>query len=185
VALWTALAQRVGLADVVVRSIEAPRGLHPTRTASLVDRTSGALLGYVGEVDLDVFSVVVSLAPERRLGILDVDLDAFFDPARATRRSALATAPSRFPSAAIDLAFVSPDGLHAADLALELRTASTLVERVTLFDVYRGPGLAAGARSLAYAVRFNSADHTLSDEEIATARQALIDAATRVGAELR
>ena len=52
VALWATLAERLGLADVVVRTSDSPEpGFHPTRVAQLVDRASGAVLGSVGEVD--------------------------------------------------------------------------------------------------------------------------------------
>jgi phenylalanyl-tRNA synthetase beta chain len=66
-----------------------------------------------------------------------------------------------------------------------LRTASDLVESVTLFDVYEGPGLAEGTRSLAYNVRVNSLDHTLSDAEVAAARESLIESAGHLDAALR
>ena len=71
----------------------------------------------------------------------DVDFDALCDATRATRRDHFAKVPSRFPSAVIDLALVTPQALHAQDLAFELRSASELVERVELFDVYRGANL--------------------------------------------
>ena len=93
--------------------------------------------------------------------------------------------PSRFPSAVVDLAFVTPRSVHAADLALALRRASDLVESVKLFDVYEGAGLAEGARSLAYTVRFSSLERTLSDEEISHQRAVLIAAANSLNATLR
>ena len=93
--------------------------------------------------------------------------------------------PSRFPSASIDLAFVTPAGVPAADLANALRGASDLVERVELFDVYRGGAIGEGARSLAYAVRMSAADRTLSEGEVAQARDVLIAAGERLGARLR
>ena len=93
--------------------------------------------------------------------------------------------PSRYPSAAIDLAFVTPRRVNAADLAATLRHASDLVESVELFDVYEGSGLPEDTRSLAYAVRLSSTERTLSDAEITDARAALIAAASTLGAELR
>ena len=93
--------------------------------------------------------------------------------------------PSRYPSAMIDLAFVTPSSLHAADLAVALRTMSPLVDEVVLFDVYRGPALPAGTRSLAYNVRLSSDERTLSDDEIATIRTELIETAQSRGATLR
>ena len=186
VALWNVLAHRLGLADVVVRSTsEAPRGLHPSRTAELVDRTSGAQLGFVGEVDAELVDAIAAVPPPRRLGVLDVDLDALADVRLAMRASTFVRVPSRYPSAVIDLAFVTPRPVNAGDLAYSLRQASELVEEVTLFDVYEGPSLREGTRSLAYNVRLSSEEHTLSDDEITRARAALIEIAASLGAVLR
>jgi phenylalanyl-tRNA synthetase beta chain len=186
VAFWSTLAERVGLADVVVRTAETPEpGFHPTRVAQLVDRHSGAVLGFVGEVDVVLVEEVVATTPSRRLGLLDVDFDALCDPTRATRRDEFAKVPSRFPSAVIDLAFVTPRSLHAQDLAFELRGASAFVERVELFDVYEGANLPDGTRSLAFRVRFNSDKDTLSEKDVASARSQLIAHASSLGATLR
>ncbi len=186
VALWDVLAQRLGLADVVVRSSnEPPRGLHPTRTAALVDRASGALLGYVGEVDAELVNAITVAPPLRRLGLLDVDLDALADPTLATRASMFVSVPSRYPSAVLDLAFVTPRSINAGDLAHALRQSSELVEEVTLFDVYEGPTLSEGTRSLAYNVRLSSEERTLSEDEVARGRAALLETAASLGAVLR
>jgi phenylalanyl-tRNA synthetase beta chain len=186
VALWHLIQGRLGLADVVVRSLaEVPPGLHPTRAAELVDRASGAVLGYVGEVDAELVTVITSVSPLRRLGVIDLDVDALADPNLATRRSPHVRVPSRYPSAVVDLAFVTPRHVNAADLGEMLRRASDLVESVSLFDVYEGAGLPEGTRSLAYSVRFSSLERTLSDTEISEARAALIVAAASLTAELR
>jgi phenylalanyl-tRNA synthetase beta chain len=186
VAFWNTLASRMGLADVVVRSAETSVvGFHPTRVAQLVDRVSGAVLGIVGEVDTALVEDVVGSAPTRRLGLLDVDFDALCDPSLATRRNDFAKVPSRFPSAIIDLAFVTPRALHAQDLAFALRGADGSVEAVELFDVYRGTNLPEGTRSLAYRVRLNSDESTLSEKDVAAARVRLIARAESLGATLR
>ena len=186
VAWWSALSERLGLADVVVRSgADLATGFHPTRTAALVDRVSGATLGFVGEVDPQLVAALVPSVVNRRLGIVDVDFDALADSARATRRGEFVVVPSRYPSAVVDLALVTPTTLHAQDLAHALREASRLVEEVTLFDVYHGPNLTPGTRSLAYTVRFSSNERTLSDDEVRGARDALINCARDLGATLR
>ena len=186
VALWATLAQRLGLDDVVVRtSAHPPKGVHPTRCASLVDRTSGAVLGYVGEVDSDLVEVVLSTSAPRRLGLLDIDFDALCDATKATRRSEFASLPSKYPSASVDLAFIAPRSLHAQDVAAVLREASPVAESVELFDVYEGATLPEGTRSLAYRVRFSAPDRTLSETEVAHARNELIAAASNLGATLR
>ncbi len=64
--------------------------------------------------------------------------------------------------------------------------AGDLLESVTLFDVYRGTGIAEGARSLAYRLRFCAPDRTLTDEEVGTLRARCIEAAEKeFGAVLR
>ena len=117
--------------------------------------------------------------------MIDIDVDVLADSSLATRRDEVASIPSRYPSAVIDLAFVTPRSVHAADLAQTLRLASELVDDVHLFDVYEGPSLPAGTRSLAYSVRFNSSERTLSEADVAGARSTLIDAAGELGATLR
>lgn len=186
VAFWATVAERLGLADVVARTSATPApGFHPTRCAQLVDRATGAVLGWVGEVDSVLVEAVMTSISSRRLGLLDVDFDALCDARRATRRSEFAKVPSRFPSAVVDLAFVTPNALHAHDFAFELRGASEFVERVQLFDVYRGSNLPERTRSLAYRVRFSSDDSTLSEKDVALARSQLIARAGVLGATLR
>lgn len=57
---------------------------------------------------------------------------------------------------------------------------------VRLFDVYRGTGIDESSRSLAFAVRLQSVDRTLTDAEVADVRTRLIAAVeTAHGATLR
>ncbi len=185
VVLWSMVANRLGLADVVVRPAnELGEGLHPTRGATLVDRASGAIVGVVGEVDPHVIESLTG-HQGRRLGLLDLDLDVLADTDLVKRRSALAVVPSRYPSAVIDLAFVTPQAVHAADLGHDLASASPLVESVDLFDVYHGATLAPGTRSLAYTIRLGATDRTLSDTEVASVRETLIAVGAGHGAVLR
>jgi phenylalanyl-tRNA synthetase beta chain len=77
--------------------------------------------------------------------------------------------------------------VSAADVEAAIRAgAGELVESVRLFDVYEGPQVGEGKRSLAFALRLRAPDRTLTVEEIATARDgAIAQAAARVGAVLR
>ncbi len=185
VATWSALATRLGVHDVVVRSSDsAPRGLHPTRTGELIERGTNRLVGYVGEVDATLYDALTTV-PTRRLGVLDVDLDVLFDLTLDAQLDQFVTVPSRYPVAVVDLAFVVAQRVHAIDLAEVLMAASDVVEDVVLFDVYRGDNLPAGTRSLAYNVRFSSPEKTLSESDVSRARRALIEAARGLGAELR
>jgi phenylalanyl-tRNA synthetase beta chain len=177
VEVWQVLAASMRLEQPSLRNATLP-GLHPTRGAQLL--VGGAVVGFVGEVDP---AVLARHAVGERVAYLEVDLGALFD---APRRSEAYRQISRFPSSDIDLAFVVADEVSALDLERALADADELVWSVGLFDVYRGQGIDAGHRSLAYAVRLQSAERTLTDAEVAEVRQRLIAVAeTGFGAVLR
>jgi phenylalanyl-tRNA synthetase beta chain len=196
VAAWRVVEDALGIEGVRMRAPEAgaeiPPGLHPTRCARLV-ASSGALVGAVGEIDpavaaaFGLTSATGGGTAARRIGWLELDLGLLFDHSVVPHRIATGGAVSRFPSSDIDLALVVDDR-HPADLVgASLRQAgSDLVESVTLFDVYRGPGVPAGHRSLAYRLRFCAVDHTLTDAEVGDLRRRCIEAVEQAfGAVLR
>ena len=93
---------------------------------------------------------------------------------------------SRYPSSDIDLAFVVDDDVTADDVRGAIAgAAGPLLVDLDLFDVYRGPGIPAGQRSLAFRIRLQAADHTLTDAEVAAVRDAIVAAAAAAGASLR
>jgi phenylalanyl-tRNA synthetase beta chain len=93
---------------------------------------------------------------------------------------------SRYPSSDIDLAFVVGEDVTAQQVRSAIAgAAGELLVDVDLFDVYRGPGIADGHRSLAFRIRLQAPDHTLTDAEVATVRRAIINAAAERGATLR
>ena len=64
--------------------------------------------------------------------------------------------------------------------------ASKLLRKVSLFDVYEGPGVGEGKKSYALNFVLQSADKTLTDEEINKVMNKLVSAFEReVGAKLR
>ena len=75
-------------------------------------------------MDSELLGAITTVPGTRRVGIIDLDFDAVANTDAATRASAFVRVPSRFPSAVVDLAFVTPRSVHAADLALALRGAS-------------------------------------------------------------
>jgi phenylalanyl-tRNA synthetase beta chain len=156
------------LVDVRLEATTA-EGLHPGRTATV--RCGGAVVGVVGEVDP---AVSAAWSVPGRVGWLDLHLEALL---AAPRRPLDQQPISRFPSSDIDLAFVVDDAVPAAVAEAALREAGgDLLVGLELFDVYRGQGVAAGSRSLAYRLRFCALDRTLTDADVATVRQSAIDA---------
>jgi phenylalanyl-tRNA synthetase beta chain len=54
------------------------------------------------------------------------------------------------------------------------RDAGDLLERLVLFDQFRGPGVAEGHRSLAWRLTFRHPERTLRDKEVDARRQKLL-----------
>ena len=79
------------------------------------------------------------------------------------------------PAAEFDIALLVPDGVSAASVEQVLRRASgELLERVQLFDEFRGAGVPEGARSLGWRLTFRHPDRTLRDKEVEGRRAKLL-----------
>jgi len=149
-----------------------PAGMHPTRSAEIV--IAGKVRGQVGEVDpavCDAFNVA------GRVAWLELDLGEVLNGPYGNRKY---NRVSKYPSSDLDLAFEVPDDIAAATIAGALRKGGgKQLVNVELFDTYRGEGMTEGARSLAFRLRFQSADATLAEEELGALRSACIDAAQK------
>ncbi|MGV0744786.1 phenylalanine--tRNA ligase subunit beta [Mycolicibacterium sp. XJ870] len=94
---------------------------------------------------------------------------------------------SPFPAVFQDISMIVDDDVAAAAIVDAVRDgAGELLEDVRLFDVYTGPQIGEGRKSLTLALRFRAADRTLTEDEASAARDAAVAAAAdRVGAVLR
>jgi phenylalanyl-tRNA synthetase beta chain len=92
-----------------------------------------------------------------------------------------------FPAVRQDLAFAVPEEVSAAELVAAAREAAGgELREMRPFDVYRGEQVGAGRKSIAFAVSFQSAERTLTDEDAAALRDRIVQAlGERFGAELR
>ncbi|MCY3648290.1 MAG: phenylalanine--tRNA ligase subunit beta, partial [Acidimicrobiaceae bacterium] len=178
VAVLDLLAEALALPAVEVRSAVLP-GMHPTRSAEVV--VAGRERGAVGEVDPGVLE---ACGVSGRVAWLQIDLQEVLEGPRTRRRY---RPVSKYPPSDVDLAFVVPDDVAAVQVERALRaSAGSLLDRVELFDSYRGSGVPEGSRSLAYRLRFQAPDRTLTDAEVAEVRQRCIDETyRRTGATLR
>jgi phenylalanyl-tRNA synthetase beta chain len=91
------------------------------------------------------------------------------------------------PAVTRDLSLLVPAGADAASLGQAIRKAAgKLVEAVDVVDEYRGAGLPAGHRGLAFRLRFRAPDRTLRDKEVdASVTKVLTVLREQHGIELR
>ncbi len=86
---------------------------------------------------------------------------------------------SRFPAVRRDIALIADEALPVQALLDTLRSnAPKNVTGIDLFDLYRGPGIPEGKKSLAFRVVMQDTSKTLADEEIDAIRRELIAALT-------
>lgn len=91
-----------------------------------------------------------------------------------------------YPGLRQDLAVVLSNDVAAARVLDAVRDAAgALLDAVSVFDVYSGPQVGEGKRSLALSLSFRAPDRTLTDEDIAPVREKIVTALGGLGGELR
>jgi phenylalanyl-tRNA synthetase beta chain len=97
------------------------------------------------------------------------------------------TQPSRFPPVVRDIALLVDAGLPAQALLDAVQGEKpAIVQDIGIFDLYQGPSLPAGKKSLAFRVVMQDTERTLTDAEADSARDALVALwGRRFGAKLR
>lgn len=171
------------IAEVVGVEVTVEQGsdpvFHPGRCARIV--LDGDSIGVAGELHPRVIEAVG--LPPRSAGF-EVDVDAL---TRAAGEIRPAPVVGTQPLAKEDLAVVVDHDVSAESVRAAIADgAGGLLESVRLFDVYEGPQVPEGKKSLTFALRFRAPDRTLSAEETAAAREGAVAAAADVcGAVLR
>ncbi|WP_420175564.1 phenylalanine--tRNA ligase subunit beta [Luteococcus sp. OSA5] len=152
---------------------------HPGRCAELL--VDGEVFGVVGELHPQT---IKDFGLPARACAVELDLDQLLSRAPG---SGTISALSSYPLAKEDVALVVDESVPSEDLRQALvEGAGELLESCHLFDIYRGPQVGEGKKSLAYALHFRGADKTLKDTEAAAARDAAVKlAAERFQAALR
>ncbi len=90
------------------------------------------------------------------------------------------------PSLRRDLAVTLPATVFAEEALARVREAGgKMLEDASVFDVYTGEQVGEGRRSLALALSFRASEKTLTDEDIAPARERIVAALAELGGELR
>jgi phenylalanyl-tRNA synthetase beta chain len=151
--------------------------LHPGRSAVVL--AGEQALGFVGELH----PRVAADWDLQRTAAFAIDIGKL---AAASPEAIPFLAFPTVPSLRQDLAVTLPDEVAAAQVLASAREAAgEMLADVSVFDVYAGEQVGAGRRSLALALTFGAPDRTLTDEDVAPARERIVAALTGLGGELR
>ena len=92
----------------------------------------------------------------------------------------------KFPATTRDLSVICDDEIPVAELEKAIKGAvGKILEKVTLFDVYKGKQIEDGKKSVSYSISMRSHDGTLTDEQADGAMKRVLKALSAIGAELR
>jgi phenylalanyl-tRNA synthetase beta chain len=165
-------------APLAVRTEPAAHAaLHPGRSARVL--VDGEAAGWMGEIHPRLVA---------RFDLPSAPIVFELDLEHLRRRPQPAAQPvSKLPAVRRDIAVVVDDNIPA-QAVLDALVAVKLpsVDRIALFDVYDGPGIESGKKSLAILVLIQDTARTLTDAEIdATVALLLREIQSRFGATLR
>ncbi|MCX7960247.1 MAG: phenylalanine--tRNA ligase subunit beta [Burkholderiales bacterium] len=186
---WASATRPVDFFDVKgdLEALYAPRvprfeaaphpALHPGRSARVL--AEGSAVGWIGELH-PRWQMKYELP--QPVVLFEVDAESLLDAPLPRPEH-----PSRFPPIVRDLAVVVDQAVAAQallDAAMEVR--APIVRELRLFDVYQGPNLPPGKKSLAFRIVMQHTDRSLTDAEADAAQQALLQQwERRLGARLR
>jgi phenylalanyl-tRNA synthetase beta chain len=137
--------------------VDSLPALHPGRAARVLRRNQP--VGWLGELHPNlVRSMDFTYVPV----LFELDVDTALAVGRVTYREI-----SRFPQVRRDLAIVVDEEVTLSSLAERVTlAASSLLRDLRVFDVYRGPGLEPGRKSVALGLIFQDISRTLTDEDV-------------------
>lgn len=151
---------------------------HPGRSAVILK--DGKAIGILGEIhpetaanyEIGVKTYVAKLNIPEMFELAETDIS--YKPL------------PKFPATTRDLSLICDDALPAGDIEKTIKKAAgKLLEKVTLFDVYKGKQIAEGKKSISYSISMRSHDGTLTDEQADSVMKKVLKALEAIGAELR
>ena len=178
VEVWSALVDALALDDYDLIA-DSPPGFHPTRTSRI--EIKGKTVGFLGEI---APSVLALFEVSERVACLEIDVDELLS---IPHGRSYYKPFSRYPSSDIDLAFEVDEDISSSEVKKCLEEkAGELLADINLFDVFRGAPVSEGRRSLAFKLRLQADDRTLTDAEVAKVHGECIEAVEkRFSAKLR
>ena len=151
---------------------------HPGRVA--VAKVDGKPLAVFGELHPDVletYGIGVRAYAAKVLitELLDIDIpEKTYKPL------------PKYPATTRDISLICGDEIPVALLENLIKEAvGGILEKVTLFDVYRGEQIESGKKSVAFSVAMRSHDGTLTDEQADAAMKRVVKALSKINAEVR
>ena len=152
---------------------------HPGRAAKL--KVGNDIFAYIGEAHP---SLTEQYGITKKVYLVELNIDKITRYAKQNKKY---VEVPKFPAALRDIAMVVAEEVEVGTIQKIMeKKAKKILERVTLFDVYRSEKLGENKKSVAFELTFRIPERTLTDEEVNKAMQDIITGLEQeVGANLR
>jgi len=138
------------------------------------------IIGSFGRLDAGI-SQQLKLPPETCVFELNLD----FIASLYSEKKQFKPLP-KFPSIRRDLSVIIKEDVPAEDIKEHILKKGKYVEEVEFFDLYRGPHIPAGHKSISFSLVFRHPQRTLTDDEVNTIQDRILKSLNdRWGAYLR
>ncbi len=145
---------------------------HPGKACRIM--SGKTLIGSLGEIHP---KVQASYDLERSVYCFELDFESLLG---ISSKSPAIVPPSRYPDTVRDLALLAPVDVSAGQMIDSIKSMRIKeLEELGVFDLYQGDKIPAGFKSIALRLRYRSADRTLTDEEVASIHQKVVDAVVK------
>lgn len=151
--------EKLGLSKVKFTRENDNPSYHPGKTAALM--IGNKKVGVLGEVHPDVSE---NYGLDENCYLAELNLDLLFEYAKTDKKY---KALPKFPAVTRDIALLVDDEILVQEIEDTIRRAGgNLVEKVELFDIYKGAQIPEGKKSIAYAIAYRDEKKTLTDNDV-------------------
>lgn len=151
--------EKLGLSKVKFTRESDNPSYHPGKTAALM--IGNKKVGVLGEVHPDVSE---NYGVDENCYLAELNLDLLFEYAKTDKKY---KALPKFPAVTRDIALLVDDEILVQEIEDTIRRAGgNLVEKVELFDIYKGAQIPEGKKSIAYAIAYRDEKKTLTDNDV-------------------
>ncbi|MBR3153628.1 MAG: phenylalanine--tRNA ligase subunit beta, partial [Lachnospiraceae bacterium] len=152
--------------------------MHPGRQAQIF--YDGVRIGEIGEVHP---LVAKTYGIGDRAYVAVIDMPTVYPYASFDRKF---IGIAKYPAVTRDISMIVPHSVTAAEIeAILEQRGGKLLESYGLFDIYEGPGILPGFKSVAYSLTFRHKDKTMEEAEIVSAMNKILNGLDKIGAKLR
>lgn len=173
------LLETIGIKGSSFRREASNQSYHPGKTAALMINKD--YVGVLGEIHPDVSD---NYGIEAACYVAELNLDVLYSNANTERKY---SPLPKYPAVTRDMALLVDDSILVQEIEdIIVKQSGNMLEKVQLFDVYKGKQIPDGKKSIAYSLIYRLENKTLTDGEVNKVHEKILRSLEyKLGAQLR